>query len=218
MATIEIRDARPEEFDEVGDVTVRGYGHTEDTGTDSYLLVLRDVAKRAPHADIIIATLDGAIVGACAYPHKGGPYEDIAHAPFEGEFRMLTTVEEARGHGIGAKLTKECLRRIRRDGRTTCVISVAPNNGPAEHIYKSFGFERDPSRDWTAPDGFKLQCWVLDMVKFCGTCGEDINGTHQHRGADLEPDRFCQYCARRLQVQIRPTDSVTKPCLCTTEA
>lgn len=217
MPTIEIRDARPEEYDEVGDVTARGYGDSHSTGTDSYTRVLRNVADRAQSCDIVVATLDGVIVGAAAYPHKGGPYEDIAHAAHEGEFRMLTTVPEARGHSLGARLTQECLRRMRRDGRTRCVISVGRSNPIAERIYQGLGFERDPSRDWVAPDGFELNCWMLDLVRFCTTCGEDVSGIHDHRAVELEPDRFCGYCARRLQVQVLPTGTATKPCLCTTE-
>lgn len=215
MASIDVRDARPEEYDEVGEATVSGYG--ADDSMAEYRAVLRDVATRSKSADIIVATLDATIVGAAAYPHKGGDYEDIAFAPHEAEFRMLTTTPAGRGLGIGELLSRECIRRARRDGRTHVVISVAPGNAPAERIYQRLGFIRDPQRDWNASDGFALQCWDLDLVKYCGVCGQDAAAAHGHRGVELEPDRFCRYCARRLQVQIMPSGSETKPCLCTTE-
>lgn len=213
MVTIEIRDAFPEEYETVGEVTVVGYG--ADHSLPEYAAVLRNVVKRAETCDILVATLDGVIVGAAAYPHKGGPYEDIAHAAHEGEFRMLAVIPEGRGHGIGEKLSVECIRRAKVQGRTVVVISVVRDNGPAERIYERLGFVRVPARDWVAPDGMQLQCWELDLVPYCGICGQLLTeGTHEHRGAELEPDRYCHHCARRLVVQVMPTGSVTKPCVC----
>lgn len=162
MPSIEIRDALPSEYDEVGEITVLGYkAHS----FLEYEATLRDVATRSKSADIIVATMDGVIVGAAAYVHKGGAYEDIAFGPTEAEFRMLTVSDAARGHGIGAALSEECIGRAKRDGRTHVVISVAPANHPAERIYARLGFVREPSRDWVAPDGFKLNCWVLDLSR-----------------------------------------------------
>lgn len=160
MAAIEIRDALPSEYPQVADVTAGAYrGHS----MPSYEAKLRDVAGRARSADIIVGVLDGTIVSAAAYVHKGGAYEDIAFGPTEAEFRMLVVSEAGRGLGIGEAMSLECIRRARADGRTHMVISVAPGNSPAERIYQKLGFHRDPSRDWVAEDGFALGCWVLDL-------------------------------------------------------
>ena len=162
MPDIEIRDALPSEYAQVGEVTVGGYqGHS----MPSYAAKLRDVEGRAKSADIIVAVLDGVIVSAVAYVHKGGEYEDIAFGPTEAEFRMLVVSDAGRGLGIGEAMSLECIRRAKADGRTHMVISVAPGNLAAERIYERLGFHREPSRDWVAEDGFSLGCWVLDLEK-----------------------------------------------------
>lgn len=42
---------------------------------------------------------------------------------------------------------------------------------------------------------------------WCGFCGESLReGDHEHcvRMKDLEPQRFCPYCRRRMKVQVTP--------------
>lgn len=51
----------------------------------------------------------------------------------------------------------------------------------------------------------------------CGWCGAELEGQrHAACESELEPQRFCRSCGRRVAVQILPTGSVTKPCVCVT--
>lgn len=63
---IVIRTAVPSDYAELGDITARAYlddGLLDDNEDDFYERVLRDVAGRAGEGEVIVATLDGVLLG-----------------------------------------------------------------------------------------------------------------------------------------------------------
>ena len=83
---MEIRDARPDEYDEIGDVTMRAYAEFFDDGAidedTSYLRRIGDVAGRASRTTIVVAVDDdGAIVGSLTLELDGRVGGDGSDTP-----------------------------------------------------------------------------------------------------------------------------------------
>lgn len=155
---IEIRTARPEEYGTIGEISAEAYlrdGLLHFDDTDWYLDELRDVAKRAASAEVLVAVLDGRPVGTVTYVPMGagGPMSELAR-PGEAEMRMLAVSPAARGRGAGEALVRACVARARAtEGCTGMVLSTQPIMKAAHRIYERVGFVRAPERDWQPLEG-----------------------------------------------------------------
>ncbi|WP_367320905.1 GNAT family N-acetyltransferase [Streptomyces sp. HUAS ZL42] len=148
---IEIRAAKPTEYEPLGNITARAYLHDNLLAfgeSDWYLGELKNVAKRATAAEVLVATLGGQPVGTVTYVPSGGPMADLARTG-EAEIRMLAVAHEARGRGAGEALVRACIDRARAaEGCTGIVLSTQPVMYAAHRIYERLGFVRAPERDW----------------------------------------------------------------------
>lgn len=146
-----IRPAEPDEFDALGEITARAYLHDGllDFGeSDEYLGELRDVAKRAAAAEVLVAVVDGRLLGGVTFVPSGGPMADIA-LPGEAEIRMLAVDRAGRGRGAGEALVRACVDRARTtEGCVRIVLSTQRTMQGAHRIYERMGFVRTPERDW----------------------------------------------------------------------
>lgn len=164
---ITIRAARDGELPDIGELTARAYlddGLLTFGESDPYLEVLRDVRRRAEHAEVLVA-VDGcpdAVLGSVAFVADSGEFADIA-GPGEGEFRMLAVRPEARGRGAGEALVRECLARARARGLTRMVLSSLPEMTAAHRLYGRLGFRRIPERDWEPLPGLPLWVFALEL-------------------------------------------------------
>lgn len=151
-----IRRATAEEYDTLGEITAQAYlcdGLLDFGESDSYLDELRDVAKRAAAAEVLVAAADGLVLGGVTFVPSGGPMADIA-GPGEAEIRMLAVAREARGRGAGEALVRACVDRARAvPGCTGVVLSSQAAMHTAHRLYGRLGFVRTPDRDWNpAPE------------------------------------------------------------------
>ncbi|MGW4755835.1 GNAT family N-acetyltransferase [Streptomyces chartreusis] len=148
---IAIRPAEPDEFDGLGEITARAYLHDGllDFGeSDEYLGELRDVAKRAAAAEVLVAVADGRLLGGVTFVPGGGPMADIARSG-EAEIRMLAVDRAGRGRGAGEALVRACVDRARAtEGCVRIVLSTQRTMHGAHRIYERLGFVRTPERDW----------------------------------------------------------------------
>lgn len=148
---IAIRDAEPGEFDALGEITAGAYLHDGllDFGeSDEYLGELRDVAKRAAAAEVLVAVADGRLLGGVTFVPSGGPMADIARSG-EAEIRMLAVDRAGRGRGAGEALVRACVDRARAtEGCVRIVLSTQRTMHGAHRIYERLGFVRTPERDW----------------------------------------------------------------------
>ncbi|WP_031479442.1 GNAT family N-acetyltransferase [Streptomyces bicolor] len=146
-----IRHVEPGEYDTLGEITARAYLHDGllDFGeSDEYLGELKDVAKRAAAAEVLVAVQNGRVVGGVTFVPSGGPMADIA-GPGEAEIRMLAVSREARGRGAGEALVRACIDRARStEGCVRIVLSTQRTMHGAHRIYERLGFVRTPDRDW----------------------------------------------------------------------
>ncbi|WP_037367185.1 GNAT family N-acetyltransferase [Amycolatopsis orientalis] len=157
MSEIEIRPARREEFDAVGEVTVEAYRVEGFFEVDAaYEAKLRDAAGRAEHAELLVAVDPGGeVLGSVAIVQPGSELAEISR-PGELEFRMLAVAEAARGRGIGESLTQAVLDRGRELGVDRVVMSSLDVMRKAHRLYERMGFRRLPERDWHPHPGVNL--------------------------------------------------------------
>jgi ribosomal protein S18 acetylase RimI-like enzyme len=165
---IEIRAVRPDEYDEIGEITAQAYLQDgllafgdED---DWYLAELKDVAKRAASAQVLVAVDRDRVLGGVTHVPSPGPLSDVA-GPGEAEIRMLAVAHAARGRGVGEALVRACVERARAAGRTAVVLSTQHAMHTAHRLYERLGFVRVPERDWKPipGDDFTLLTYKLTL-------------------------------------------------------
>ncbi len=208
--TIEVRRARPAEFDAVGALLGDTY-LAEGWASGGYLPVLRDVAARAAQSLVLVALEDGRVVGSVTVATGGGRYAEQA-GPGEAVVRMLLTDPALRGRGVGGALMDAALDAAVADGCTRVRLSTQAEMASAHRLYERLGFVRTPGDDWSPELGLTLLTYALDLAVWCGHCGQRVGpggerGGHPacRQAAELEPPRYCAQCCRRMVVQVTPT-------------
>ena len=160
---MEIRPAVPAEFAAVGDVCVAAYASFSANSSMGYVDQLRDVARRAAAAVVLVAADPGGrVLGTVTFVPDGGPLGEIA-GPAETEFRMLAVDPSAQGRGVGAALLARVLDASRGRGKTGVACSSRPEMRAAHRVYESAGFRRAPQRDWSPTAGVRLLAFVTAL-------------------------------------------------------
>ncbi|MGI9092130.1 MAG: GNAT family N-acetyltransferase [Mycobacteriales bacterium] len=160
-----IRPAAAGEYAIIGDLTADAY---VDGGvmaaTDPYLARVRDAASRAASGLLLVASApDGTILGTVTFCEHGSPYAQLT-ATGETEFRMLAVDPRQRGHGVGAALVGDVVRRSRELGAVRIRLSTGRRMTAAQRLYERLGFRRTPDRDWRPPGAvYPLRTYVFDL-------------------------------------------------------
>jgi ribosomal protein S18 acetylase RimI-like enzyme len=156
----EIRPAEAPEFPAVADLCVAAYAPFV-ADDHHYVAQLRDVARRATHAELLVAAGDdGRVLGTVTFVRDGGPMGEIA-GPDEAEFRMLAVDPGAQGQGVGTALLRRVVDESR--GRAGIVCSSLAEMRAAHRIYRRLGFRRVPERDWSPVPGVDLLAFALTL-------------------------------------------------------
>jgi ribosomal protein S18 acetylase RimI-like enzyme len=168
--TVLVRAATPEQYERIGELTAAAFiagGTASDAG---YVAVLRDVAGRAEHGEVLVAVDEptGGVLGAVAFVVAGSPLADLCREG-EAEFRMLAVDPAVQGAGAGAALVHACLDRARALGSTAIVISTAERSAAARHLYERIGFTRLPERDRELERGPRLIAYRIELSRPDGT-------------------------------------------------
>lgn len=162
-----IREAREDEYDEVGRLTVEAYQATLRDELGEYRDELLDVATRASSATVLVALDRDVLLGTVTY--VAGTQSELHEFddPESASIRMLAVHPRHQGHGVGRSLTEACLARARAAGRRRMLLYSTEPMVVARGMYERMGFRREPSRDWPfeREDGsrFVLLCYVLDL-------------------------------------------------------
>lgn len=148
---IMIRPVQPDEYETLGEITAQTYledGLLDFGEDDPYLGELRDVAKRAAAAEVLVAVDGDRLIGGVTFVPDGGAMAGLA-GPGEAEIRMLVVARAARGRGVGEALVRTCVDRARAtQGCGGIVLSTQRMMHSAHRIYERLGFARTPERDW----------------------------------------------------------------------
>lgn len=98
------------------------------------------LTANADRSEIVVAELDGEIVGAVGYvgPHQPKPG---FFAPEWPMVRFMSVVPRARGHGVARALLDECIARAERDNSALIALHTTPVMEAAQHLYRRAGFQ-----------------------------------------------------------------------------
>ena len=167
-----IREARPEEHARLGELVVAAYRSLPEFDEPDYEPELRDVARRAREAVVLVAIDDvggqiddggKALLGCVTYvPGPDSPWAELLE-PGEAAIRMLAVDATARGRGVGTALAAACIARAREDGRAAVFLHSLAYMRAAQAIYMRLGFIRRPDRDWEPVPGIRLLGFALAL-------------------------------------------------------
>lgn len=161
---MELRLARPEELDAVGEMTLAAYEEFLTGAEDNYRLRLRDAARRAREAELWVAVEDGDLLGTVTHCPPGSPWRELAEGADEGEFRMLAVHPERRGRGAGAALATLCEELARTAGATRMVLSSLDRMQAAHRVYGRLGYTRSPDLDWSPEADVHLIAFTKELT------------------------------------------------------
>ena len=155
--SVEIREARADEYAETGAATADAYREffAEGDQYHSYLDEIADVAGRAARTTILVAVDGDRIIGSATLELDDRTSDEAGPlAPDEAHIRMLGVSTEARGAGVGKALMAECERRAVAAGRGRMTLHTTIRMRAARAMYESLGYAR--TNDRVLPDGFVL--------------------------------------------------------------
>ena len=161
---LDIRLARPHEYEAVGELTVLAYDDVLHGGpADPYRHELLDAAQRATEAELwVVADHAHRIVGTVTVGRPGSPYAEIA-GPDEIEVRMLAIDPSYSRQGIGRRLMAHVHTMGAGEGFHRSVLSVIDTSAAAIGFYRSLGYQHLPERDWHPRDDLDLQLLVFAL-------------------------------------------------------
>jgi GNAT superfamily N-acetyltransferase len=161
---VTVREARPEEYPAIGELTVAAYSIFPEVADPGYLAELRDAAGRAAVCPVYVALDDaGRVVGGATY--VPGPDNPLAESERSGEagIRMLAVAPAAQGRGVGTALARALVERARAEGRRGIALLSLPAMTGAHRLYERLGFRRAPDRDWEPEPGLILLGFELEF-------------------------------------------------------
>lgn len=168
MSGVVIRDARPEEFDAVRDLTVGAYqryaGVMELEAWEGLRGAVMAGLATAEPVERIVAERDGVIVGAVQlYPPAANAYGELMDAVGWPELRLLAVAPDARGQGVGRMLVDECVRRARAWGARELGLHTSRSMEVATGMYERMGFVRAPEHDFRPPGAELVTAYKLGL-------------------------------------------------------
>ena len=110
---------------------------------EAYTALIADLPRihARPLGEILVAELDGAVVGcAMYYRHPTGPCE----------VKRIFVNAAARGHGAGEKLLRAAMSGAKADGHQVMVLDTVHTLTEAIALYKRVGFK--PAQPFYDPD------------------------------------------------------------------
>jgi GNAT superfamily N-acetyltransferase len=157
--TILIREATNIERQAVVDVTLKSYADYEaDSDPEfwkQYQTNIREALLQGESATRLIAEIDSQIVASVLFCP---PYERrIGERTISNEYpemRLLATLDEYRGRGIGAQLIEFCEKRAKRLGFDAITLHTTILMQTAKAMYERRGYVRYPKIDFEPVPGF----------------------------------------------------------------
>jgi GNAT superfamily N-acetyltransferase len=165
--SVRIRDARSQELHEISGLIFEAYKEyaifLSAAGWRHYARDITDVESRLPVSELIVAEVQGPLVGAVTLfrGHSlSGP--DTWPASWAG-IRLLAVHPDSRGHGIGRALMEECLHRCRESGVATVGLHTVGFMEIARRMYEQMGFVRISEYDYEPAAGITVLAYRMDL-------------------------------------------------------
>jgi ribosomal protein S18 acetylase RimI-like enzyme len=164
---LEIREARPEEWAQVGALTQAAWDEFTPAAPNetwfAYYAFLGDVERRAALA-LVLAALEGRELAGTATLELEQTLDGDPLPAEQASMRMLAVAPARRGQGIGRALVAACLERAAAAGKSYLTLHTAPEMQAAQQLYRSFGFERAPDADYSPGPGYHLLAYRLRLT------------------------------------------------------
>ena len=157
MAEVIVREARAEDDAVVGEILVSGYltryaqKMPEVVLTDRRKAELRDVASKRKEALVLVAELEGRVVGTVAVWPPGAAASE-AWLPEACDLRHLAIDPAVQGRGLSKPLLDEAERRARQMGARYVCLHVRRGNKGVARLYMDRGYARAPEGDLDFPE------------------------------------------------------------------
>lgn len=169
-ADFKIRNARTDEFEEIGRLLVEVYSQLEGFPKESeqpgYYRMLANVGEivNNPGTEILVSvSADDTITGVVVYLSDMKYYGSggiATQAQNTSGFRLLAVDASARGQGIGKLLAKACIRKAREKKHEQMIIHTTMAMQTAWKMYEDLGFQRSADLDFMQGElpvlGFRL--------------------------------------------------------------
>ena len=160
VTDVSIRIANEVDFEPARAVLGASYAEYEavlpPTNWVAYLADILDLEGRDPESDLLVAEIEGRVVGCVSYFPPGAkasyPSDGYSeHWPAEwSAVRLLAVDPGTRGAGVGRRLTEACIARAREQGAKTLGLHTTAPMKVARAMYERMGFERTPRYDFKA--------------------------------------------------------------------
>jgi len=166
VVPIDIREVKPEEYEEAGGITASAWREflpaDPDPEWEAYLAEIADIRGRASRTVVLGAFEDGRPLGTVTLEvdRKIGN-EGIPLAPDSANVRMLGVAPDARRRGVGRALMEAALAEARARGKRAVTLNTAERMRSAVALYQAMGFIR--GQDVILNDGFRLQSYRLEL-------------------------------------------------------
>ncbi|MEM7297302.1 MAG: GNAT family N-acetyltransferase [Bacteroidota bacterium] len=166
-----VRYAKPEEFEQVGQLMVQVYSNLANFPTPeeqpAYYEMLASIGSltEKPKTRLLVAVnenneIGGGVVyfGDMQYYGSGGTATQEKNA---AGFRLLGVDPTFRGKSIGKLLTQKCIELAKEEGQQQIVIHTTEAMKTAWGMYERMGFQRSEDLDFEQKGfpvfGFRLQ-------------------------------------------------------------
>ena len=166
-----VRNAKPEEFEEIGKLMVSVYsqleGFPKQDEQPAYYTMLANIGDftNKPETELLVAaSRDDKIAGGIVYFNDMQYYGSGGTATKEKDaagFRLLAVDLNIRGKGIGKLLTNACIQKAKDKKLSQVIIHSTKAMQTAWKMYESMGFKRSEDLDFLQGElpvfGFRLK-------------------------------------------------------------
>ena len=163
---VTIREAVPGEYEDTGRLVQRAYAEYARQGDplwSDYFSMLADVAGRAAFATVLVAVVGQRILGTATVELDQTIEGSGDLDPRQANFRILAVDPAARGCGVGRRLVEACIQIARQAGKDLATLHTTDQMAAAQRIYRSLGFQRDPSHDIELHPDLVLKAFRLPL-------------------------------------------------------
>jgi GNAT superfamily N-acetyltransferase len=174
MYAYAIRNAKPTEFKELGQLMVLVYsqlkGFPKPNEQPNYYNTLATIGDFTlkPNVELLVAVSEPAkIAGGVVYFNEMKNYGSGGTATQEKNtagFRLLAVDPAIRGAGIGKSLTLACIEKAKMFGHAQMIIHSTAAMQTAWGMYERIGFKRSPDLDFMQ-ENFPVYGFRLDLKK-----------------------------------------------------
>ncbi|WP_338872381.1 GNAT family N-acetyltransferase [Myxococcus stipitatus] len=167
LGQVVVREARPEDDEVVGELLVEAFisqyakKFPELVYTEERKRELRDVAARRKVATVMVAELNGEVVGTVALFPPGAPGSE-AWLPNAADLRGLATSVKMHGKGLGRPLLDAAENLARSWGVEAICLHVRLGVEGVARMYMNRGYLREPAGDMVLPS-VSLEAYVMPL-------------------------------------------------------